>query len=72
MKCAHPINALVPVSVWQESYGIRRKCLDFYYDGDYHQWPKAVEYEGRVYVLTGYNSDTNRIHYKEGKVAYPK
>ena len=33
--------------------------------------PKALSYEGRVYVRTGFNSDTGVVTYKPNPVAYP-
>ena len=70
---ATAINVLVPCTVWQENYGICRHCLDFVYnpeENNIKDWPKAVEYNGRTYVRTGYNTDINRVHYKESKVAH--
>lgn len=69
-----PIEVLVPIAVWQEDYGICRHCLDFHYDAErmsINKWPKAVLYKEKTYVRTGYNTDSNIVHFKEGEVAFP-
>ena len=75
MTAATPVqNAFVPRLEWREDYGTRRKCLDFHYDHDdmpYLKWPSALQYKGVTYVRTGFNSDTNVVHYKQGAVALP-
>lgn len=75
MESAKPIdNAFVPRLEWQENHGTRRLCLDFHYDHEvlpYREWPRALAYKGVTYVRTGYNSDTNTVHYKHGNVATP-
>ena len=62
------------VSVIPVNYG-GQKWLDVNagakdYD-DVVKLPKALAYEGLVYVRTGYNSDTGVVTYKPGPVAYP-
>lgn len=34
--------------------------------GSFKKLPAAVEYEGRIYGKTAYNSDRNRAYYKAG------
>lgn len=34
--------------------------------GSFEQLPAALEYEGRIYGKSGYNSDRNRAYYKAG------
>jgi len=34
--------------------------------GSFKRLPAGLEYEGRIYGKTGYNSDRNRAYYKAG------
>jgi hypothetical protein len=63
---ATPIhNAISVISNWNigDQWGLETTCLD--YDA-FKALPKAVEYDGRQYSLTGWNSDTGRACYKTG------
>jgi len=72
MQYATPINAIVPCHIWKEPCGTKRDAFTVKYDGPQHpikDFPKVVEFKGKTYVRTGYNSDTYEIYYKEHEVA---
>lgn len=75
MEYATPINAIVPEHIWKENFGTRRDAFTVSYCDDQDpidDFPRVVEFKGKTYVRTGYNSDSHKIHYKEHTdVAFP-
>lgn len=72
-------DALIPDAQWRDNL---EKGLSFHVDldpktGHYlyesvKAFPRAVMYDGEMYVFTGWNSDTGHVYYKTGrKIATP-
>jgi hypothetical protein len=61
---AKAIVGLIPISVQTDNNNV--KWLVFKYEGYAPKgWPKYVEYDGKHFFNTGYNSDRGIIYYKE-------
>lgn len=65
---AKAVKGVVPViGQWllANEYGFITSCADY---DEYSALPDATELEDRVYVKTGWNSDTCWAYYKTGQV----
>ena len=67
MATATPIQKAIPViSSWEVegTHGLETPCSDY---GEYIGLPAAVEYQGRRYGKTGWNSDKDLAYYQTSK-----
>lgn len=69
MNATPILNAFIPSAV-QVLDG--KHWMMFHNEGTFEAYkamPNALEYEGRKYGKTGWNSDTHTVHYKEMSLA---
>jgi hypothetical protein len=80
MKQAKSMDYLVPESAWEIdghkglTFRIAMDVNGYYTYDSVRTMPKVVEYDGRIYARTGWNSDTGEVYYKEtstDKLALP-
>lgn len=73
---ATPIkDSMVPIQVITDKND-GKQWLVFSYDLDDRpwKWPKAIRYDGRVFVWMSWDSDKVKVYYKEtsvNEIAYP-
>jgi hypothetical protein len=71
MKQAKPTDYLVPKSAWEIdghkglSFGLSMDGNGYYTYDSVKALPEVVEYDGRLYCRTGWDSDEGEVFYKE-------
>lgn len=72
MKTAKRIEAITITGEFsfENEMGITTDCIDY---DEYHNLPQVVEYRGRVFGKTGWNSDLNLAYFRtDARVAFTK
>lgn len=72
---ATPIkNAMVPIRATHDASGNMWLVFSYSDEDKPWKWPKALKYDGRVFVWMSWSSDTKQVNYKEAceaVIAFP-